>query len=212
MLDLLRKNASSWGIKALLILICIVFIFFFGSASMRGPQLGSATVAKVNGKAISSKQLDGLFRMQMDFNPMFKNLPEQFKPQVRQNALYSFIEEQITGEKANNWGLRVSKDEIKEIVLKNPNLLEDGKFNIQFYQERYRPGFANRYGTDYEDWITRNLLRDKLKKSFDQSIVLSDQTAKEQAIMDSTKIKVLRVGLIPSRIAGKVKITDEELS
>jgi len=48
LLDFMRRNARSWGIKVALGIICVVFVFFMGGGGQIGG--GSDTVATV-GKA-----------------------------------------------------------------------------------------------------------------------------------------------------------------
>lgn len=220
MLDILRKHASSWMIKAMLGLIAIVFIFFFGSGTLRdSPQPGSEVIAEINGTPITQRKLTGRILMQRDLgDPSFKDIPEEFEQQIRLRVLQSLVESEIVTNEAYKAGFRVSSEEIAETVRQDPRLLLRGNFASQYYLKEFRPGHFNRYGIGYEEWVKNNLLADKFRDMFSKTIFVSDDEAFNYYLTNKTKINFSQITVKEENIVSilwplfvKNRLTDKDL-
>lgn len=211
MLSILRKKASSWITKIILGTIAIVFIFFFGSSTLRSPQQGKQVLAEVNGYNITDGMVTGMVRLQKDTNPVYKNLPESFEPHLRQSILNNLINGLIAQTEALKLGFRVSNREISDVIKKTPSLWKDGKFNAEFYHDRFRPWYSNNYGMDFEEGIRRDLLLEKIRNVFTDALALSDKEIENQFILENTKIKVNRIEIDPAKLAEDYIPTNEEV-
>lgn len=220
MLDILRKHASSWMIKAMLGLIAVVFIFFFGSGTLRdSPQPGSEVIAKINGTPITQRKIVGQMLMQRDLgDPSFKDIPEEFEQQIRLRVLQSLIENEIVTNEAYKAGFRVPSAEIAETVRQDPRLLLQGNFASRYYLNEFRPGHLNRYGIDYEEWVKNNLLADKFRDTFSKAIFVSDDEAFNYYLAGKTKMNFSQVAVEDENIVSalwplfvKNKLTKQDL-
>src|SRR3990167_5805299 len=173
MLNVLRKKASSFIVKLLLGSLALVFILYFGSTPFRDDQNktnSTSTAAYVDNYAISENELVGFVRLQKEMNPFYQNLPENLESTIKQSALNALIDRKVLELVALKEGLRVTKSELAEHITSDPSLVKDGKFDVVFYHERFRPGYYNRYGIDFETWTKQGLLISKLKTILDNSI------------------------------------------
>ncbi|MDO8519510.1 MAG: SurA N-terminal domain-containing protein [Deltaproteobacteria bacterium] len=199
MLDILRKKASSLIVKVLLGGIAIVFIFFFGSTSLRNPEVQGEIAAKVDGKSITAREVEGRLRLNMEMNPYYKDLPETFQTQLRQAAVGELVQIAVIEGEVKKIGITVTDAELAQAIRKDPSLSKDGKFDHAFYQQKFRPGYANRYGIDYEEAIRRELLIDKLRNLFSGSIQVSDESLKNRYTLKNTRVSLKKVALSPDK-------------
>ncbi len=189
MLDLLRRKSSSIFVKIILGTIVVVFVFFFGSGSLNQSLKARQTAAIVNGEVITNNLVDGLFQFQTDNNPLYKQLPDEMKLQMRQSILNALIEESVLLDQAKKAGLRVSDLELATEIKQNPQFQKNGSFDLEAYNKNFRPAFQSIYGLDYETWIRRNLLRDKLDATFNNSLFFSNAYSAHQATLTETTFK-----------------------
>src|SRR3989338_1901691 len=212
MLNVLRKKASSFIVKLLLGSLALVFILYFGSTPFRDDQNktnSTSTAAYVDNYAISENELVGFVRLQKEMNPFYQNLPENLESTIKQSALNALIDRKILELVALKEGLRVTKSELAENITSDPSLVKDGKFDVVFYHERFRPGYYNRYGIDFETWTKQGLLMSTLKTILDKSFFISDEQAKLSYLANNTKISFKKITLNPDTISKNNIIPDE---
>lgn len=200
MLDVLRKQASSWITKFILGAIAIVFIFFFGSQTLRDPREAGKVAAKVNGISITQTAVNGYVRLEKDQNPLYRDLPEELQTQLGQMALSKLIQSAIVESEARKMGLRVSREEIAGFIRKDPGFSRNGAFDSLYYHEKFRPGYRNRYGIDYETFVEGNLLRQKFRDIFVKTAVIRDEEAKNRFAEKNTRIAVKKITISPEKI------------
>ncbi len=213
MLDILRKNAQSWGVKVLLGLIAIVFAFFFGSSSLQQATGDPTVAATVNGTPIPSTMLNGMVKLQMENNPMWKQLPQEFvKNQLRSSVIQNLIQGRILIDESHKLGFRPLEAEVGNTIKENPTLAKDNKFDLAFYKERFRPFFKQAYGVDYEEWIRQGISQNRIQEFFERSIYLSDQVLKKEYDLSGTSLTLKRVIVDPAALAALITPADDEVN
>src|SRR5208337_2792974 len=134
MLNVMRRHAYSWMIRAILFLIILVFAFWgigTGLFSQVKP------VAKVDGQTILADEVDHeatqLRRtLQRIYGP---NAPEVLKHvNLRQEALGQIIEGHLIHREAQHLGLEVDDAELKRRIESNQNFQSGGQFDFATYQ------------------------------------------------------------------------------
>lgn len=223
MLNILRKNAESWIIKLLLGLIIVVFILFFGSSALVGPGQNEAIVAKINGQTLTQKQARGFVRMVKDLNPLYKNLPASYDEQLRQSAIASLIELKLVEQEATKLGLNVHDEELSQTIkqdpatdaspppfmmLKDPSLWQEGKFDVSRYNEWFRPAYLSVYGSEFEDWVRINLINKKFRELFKNALFVSDHETLSLWRGRQTKVKFKKL-TIGSNADNAKQLADE---
>jgi peptidyl-prolyl cis-trans isomerase D len=131
MLNALRKQAGSWVVKALLMLLVVSFaIWGIGDVFYGGSQ--NPAVAKVGESEISATELSEAF------NRSLRNLQERVGAQidreqaiqlgVMQQALQDLIARRLVDLRARDMGLTVSDASLRELVTTDPMFQVAGQF------------------------------------------------------------------------------------
>jgi peptidyl-prolyl cis-trans isomerase D len=132
MLNVLRKQAGSWVVKALLMLLVVSFAIwgigdvFFGSAN-------NPAVAKVGESEISADELANAF------NRSLRNLQQRIGTQINreqaiqlgmmQQALQDLVARRLMDLRARDMGLTVPDDTLRELVTADPTFQAAGRFD-----------------------------------------------------------------------------------
>ena len=129
MLDFLRKRKRSWTIFLIVGVISFVFILYFGSSSLvEDPTLGP--VAKVNGEAINSSELNTLVARALRSNPRRQRLDEL---NLRLALLQDLIQTRLLLQEARRLGLEVTDKELTNTIAQNQVFQTNGQFNKPLY-------------------------------------------------------------------------------
>lgn len=140
MLDFMRRNARSWGIKVALGAIVIVFVFFMGG----GGQIGAGPVAlvTVGDVEITRPEFDLAQRRNESY------FRQQFQGQVSEEMLKSLnvpkmtldqlVDGAVLREEANRLGLSITPDAIREQLMRVPAFQSGGQFSPGLYRETLR--------------------------------------------------------------------------
>lgn len=160
MLDGLRRNANSWMIQFLLLLVVVSFIVYFGVSSP--DESGNPhPPARVNGVPIAAVEVNNLVAAELDGNPQLQMLkainkgtipPEQMRA-VRRNVTNSLINQELLRQELKRSGLNVSKKQLFELIKDNSEFQTDGVFDPQRYRD-----FLAEYGLESEKRLMENLL------------------------------------------------------
>ncbi len=174
MLDIMRRQASSWIIKIIFSVIILSFIVFFGYTTFtnrysRYNSLGQSQIAMVDGYPISRQKYEVLyqgsiqqFEKQVQGSDADKSIPESFKNLLKKNILDQLIMKESNEHFAKKLGLQVSDQALADEIAHNPNLAEDGHFNVSDYQNRFLPFYERKYGEDFEAALRKDMLNDQL--------------------------------------------------
>ncbi|MCL1984875.1 MAG: SurA N-terminal domain-containing protein, partial [Betaproteobacteria bacterium] len=177
MLDYIRSNAQSWGIKVAFGIIILVFIFW-GVGRMHGTPPSVAAV--VNDETIHAQDLAR--EMQRMEENIRSNYPKITSEQLRalnlqQQAEQMLIAGALMRQEAKRTGFSVSPLELREAIEKNPVFHgEKGTFDPKTYLrvlelQRTTPG-------SYEGRIRQDLLVQKLYNAVTAPVEVSEAEAR----------------------------------
>jgi len=144
MLDKMRENAQSWGIKILFGIIILAFVFAFGS-----PQdSGETVVAYVNSEPIGVDEFQ-------------KSLPRTANqdPDIKRSVLFQMVNELLLEQVARENGITVSDAEVVHAINSNPQFQTNGAFDL----ERYKTIMGG-HPEAYEQRQRLNLLMGKINR------------------------------------------------
>jgi peptidyl-prolyl cis-trans isomerase D len=141
MLNALRKNAGSWVVKVLMLLLVASFaIWGIGDIFYGGSQ--NATVATVGDAEIPASELTDAF------NRAVANLQRQLGPEfdreraiqlgVMQQALQDLIGQRLITLRANDMGLVVPDDALRTLVVEDPVFHTGGQFDRSRFDQLLR--------------------------------------------------------------------------
>ncbi len=160
-LSVMRRHATSWIIKILIGLIAIVFIFYFGFSFRAGE---TPKVAEVNGEPISQKEFAQLYNQMLDYyrkqyggswNEELARLLD-----VKGKVLDIMIRRVLLKQKAEEYGIHVSKEEVRSAIAKYPLFQTNNSFDMRKYKT-----FLDQVRMDigeFEDEVKNQILEQKL--------------------------------------------------
>ena len=134
MLDGIRANAQSWGVKLAFGIIIVVFVFW-GIGSYTGPK---GLVASVNGKNITEVEFQRAYAaMEDNVRRSIPNITSEMLKsfQLEQRVLQSLMQEKLIEDEAERAGLTVSPYELRALLAQLPYFQKDGKFDPEVYKE-----------------------------------------------------------------------------
>ncbi|MDQ5986073.1 MAG: Peptidyl-prolyl cis-trans isomerase D [Syntrophus sp. SKADARSKE-3] len=174
MLDLMRQHAKNWMMKAILGIIIIVFVFYFGSTSGRNK---ADALVTIDGKTISRMEFDKQYQ---DIIEMYRQrfggrlTDEMIKAlKLKEQVMDKIVYEAILIKKAQELHINVSDEELKSIIASTPAFQRNGVFDEKLYQQMLR--YNRMKPEDFEIAQKKNLLVTKLEDLLQDGITVTDQ-------------------------------------
>ena len=166
MLTALRKQAKSWVVKALLLLLVLSFaIWGIGDIFYGNP--AEETVASVGSSDISGGELNEAF------NRSLTNLQRQFGGQltreqaiglgVLRQTLQEQISQRLVDLEAAEMGVSVDDDTLRRLITENPNFQSSGRFDRLRFNQILRASGLSEDG--YLEAFRQDLARNALTSS-----------------------------------------------
>ncbi|HEX9909417.1 MAG TPA: SurA N-terminal domain-containing protein, partial [Desulfatiglandales bacterium] len=201
----MRKHAKSWLIKALIAIIAIVFVFYFGySFSARE----GIKIAQVNDEVITAVEYQKNYRsmveaLQREYRGMWSdNLVKVFD--LKNRALDALINQKLVSQEAKKIGLDITEKEVQDKIMSNPSFQFRGRFD----ESRYRSVLQNHHMTpeDFEALVAREMIQEKVEQLLTTLSPVTDQEVLEQYTFANEKVKISYVEYKPDQFKKKVKV------
>ena len=208
MLDLIRKKAGSWMVKAIIFLIAVVFVFW--GFNIRDKAKG--TIASVNGEPIS---LD-------EYNRTYDNLKEQVRKRfgdrlndemianlgLRKQALNQLVEKKLMLMEAKRLNFRVADEEL-EVAIKSIEAFQtDGVFDSRRYNSLLNSVRLTSEAFEVEQ--KEVMLTEKLRSFITENVKVSDLEAREYFEYQDASVDIDFV-LFATEKYKNIKPTDDEI-
>lgn len=212
MLDFIRSNAQSVGVKLIFGLIIVVFIFW-GVGSLTDTSSGSV-VAVVNGDGISIGRYQKAYQQAVESlqrqNPGMSR-EDLARQNVGQMVLQALIMQTLLAQEATRLGISVSPQEMRQAV-EAVDAFRNSKG--EFDPALFKSAVERAYGsvTAFEDMLREELLRNKLEalvaagvwSNMDESLAFYQYLRQKRAVSYT---------FIPaSRFAAEIKVSDEDIA
>ena len=212
MLDFIRSNAQSVGVKLIFGLIIVVFIFW-GVGSLTDTSSGSV-VAVVNGDGISIGRYQKAYQQAVESlqrqNPGMSR-EDLARQNVGQMVLQALIMQTLLAQEATRLGISVSPQEMRQAV-EAVDAFRNSKG--EFDPALFKSAVERAYGsvTAFEDMLREELLRNKLEalvaagvwSNMDESLAFYQYLRQKRAVS---------YAFIPaSRFAAEIKVSDEDIA
>jgi peptidyl-prolyl cis-trans isomerase D len=210
LLSLMRKHAKSWLIKALIAIIAVVFVFYFGYSFTSDQAL---KIAYVNGELINGPEYEKVYRemlnsLQARYKSMWNdNMIKIFN--LKKRALDSLITQRLLSQAAKELGLDVTEEEIQKAIMNYPAFQINGRFDMRRYQILLSNNHMN--PEDFEASITSELLDKKLKQFLFAFLNITDREILEYYTFANEKVKIAFVEFNPENLKKSVKIDEAQL-
>jgi peptidyl-prolyl cis-trans isomerase D len=209
MLNFMRRHAQSWIIKAIFVVIILVFIFW-GVGSFRARH--EVVVAKVNGEPIYYKDYINLFRQVIEsYRARFKDFNEDWikRLNLRQTVLDQLIERRLLLQEAKKMGLTVSETEVWERIASYRVFQRNGKFDPKLYESvlaryHYTPA-------QFEAAIREDIAISKLRHLIENLAHVSEKELYETYAWIKQKINLRFLELAPNKFSKEIKPNEEAI-
>ncbi len=211
MLKFMRTHATSWIIKILLGLIIVVFIFWGVGRIESKKKMVAATVGD---HLITIGEFDRTYNNLLEYYTKIfgdRLSPELLKKMnIKQQVLDQLISAALFLQEAERIGIRVSKEELKEAILRYPAFQREGRFDRELYLQTLRrqglePG-------DFEEMVLRELMIRRMEELIgDMAIVLPEEEVKGLYFLENEEINLDFVKVSPEAVERKAKATKREI-
>lgn len=211
MMDSIRKNAQSWGIKVLFLIIIIVFVFW-GVGSFRSEK--SAVLAYVNEQPIQIS--DYAHRHQTELESLKRQNPKLTEEDLkqlnfRQQVFERMINVELLRQEAERLGFKVTTAELRDSLSRVPAFLdENGTFNPDRYRAMLQ---ANQLSpAAFEADFAHDLLLDKVAMAAAGGLTVTDSEVRDLFEFVRTQA-VADYAVFPAAdFMSKVAVSDEEVA
>ncbi len=214
MMDRLREGVNSIAVKIILGLIILSFIFAgVGSYLVSG---SNNAAAKVGNTEIGRGQFEQAYqnernRMQSQMGDYFSNLlaDPAYVASFRRSVLDRMINDVLIEQHADSLGLRISDEQVRQLILEMPQFQSEGKFDQEIYQMALRRAGFN--AESFAEYIRRDLLRSQLTSALQASeFTLQGEIDAQNALIAQTR-DIRTITLSVEEFANKASPTDEEI-
>lgn len=130
MLTKFREKFTGGLAIAILALIGIPFLFFGISNS---PLITQQFAAKVDGSKIDLGRFEQAYRDQLERNPTWAQLPDEYRLQIRQGVLDSLIRDRLVELHLIDAGYQISNAQVSAAIHRIPDFQVNGAFDRETY-------------------------------------------------------------------------------
>ena len=206
MLQNIREKFTGW--VAITILAVIGFSFVF--VGLNYSFIGSSFAAKVDGVEIGVAQFENAYREQLQTNPQFAQLPEEYRQQLRSNILEQLIQQRVIDDYLDEAGYQISDEQVTAMIQRAPEFQVDGKFDIETYrtllaQAGYEPA-------RFEGAQRQSLRRDQLQRAIRGSAVVSPAYYRRYLNLAAEQRVVTSATIDPGTVANEVVVSEEMIA
>ena len=175
MLEQMHKHMK-WLMWTIVIVITVAFLFFGIMPS--GP--GGRAVASVNGDVITIDELNRVYQNMVEtYRGILKDqMNEDFRKSLRVQAFRELIANRLLVQEADRVGLRVTKKELQNTIMKIPAFSAQGRFDKGRYDWYLRR--INSTPAEFEASQRDFLLRQKLEQIIRDGVDVPDSELSEQ--------------------------------
>ncbi len=207
MLNLMRKHAQSWLIKALMAIIAVVFVLYFGTMRENKRKTKAAVV---NGDVITIAEYEKAYDMMINnFRRQYQDLWSEAlikSMDLKNMALNNMIDQTLILQEADKLGFAVTKDEVQQAIMGMEAFKTDNHFDMRRYKALLNQQRMSAEG--FEDSMGKQLLGEKLRQFLSSFSVVTDQEILDQYTYDNEQIKVSYIRFSPQTLEQAVTVNE----
>ena len=182
MLDIMRKHAGSWWIKAILIAVALSFVIGFGILNRMSNTNPDRYVVKVGNTLVTPDEFNELMSTEQRnyYDKYGKEMTEEDVVNAQNSIISTRIDEILETKEAERLGLRVTDAEVSDSISSDSMFQKDGEFDYETYKnvlENYL-GYTE---SGYEGVVRQGLLTQKLREIVTDSIIVTDDDIMDAA-------------------------------
>lgn len=214
MMDRLREGVNGIAVKIILVLIILSFVFAGVSSYVVGG--GNSAAAKVGSTTIERGAFEQAYqnernRMQSQMGEYFSTLmgDPQYVQSFRKSVLDRMINDVLLEQYAQSLGLRVSDDQVSQLILTMPQFQTDGQFDQDIYEATLRrAGFS---ADSFAEYLRKDLLRNQVVSAVQESeFTLENEVEQQSQLLTQTRdVQTMTFNI--NDFSKKAEVTEEEL-
>jgi peptidyl-prolyl cis-trans isomerase D len=212
MLRILREHATSWMLKAILILVAVTFISWGGYSFFREKKV--TYVAKVNGVTIEWREYNDAFQN------VIKQYREAFGPslsekmieelRLKDKVLDDLIAKILILQEAKRLGLSTPDEELRGSIESIPAFQVNGQFDKRNYERFLR--LSRMTPEEFEQIQRESLLLSKAVSLIKMnSGKVSDEEVLDAYLFENERIDLTFMKIIPDSFKGQVNANEIEI-
>jgi peptidyl-prolyl cis-trans isomerase D len=181
-LDIMRKHASSWWIKAILIAVALSFVIGFGILNRVSDEDPNRYVVRVGDNMVTPDEFNDLMMtMQRDyFDKYGTEMTEEDIINAQDSIISERIDQILETKEAKRLGLVVTDTEVAEYISGDSMFQKDGEFDYETYKD-FLENYMGYSEAAYESMVKQGLLTQKLKDVVTDSVKITDDNIIEMA-------------------------------
>jgi peptidyl-prolyl cis-trans isomerase D len=212
MLTVLRKHATSWMLRGLLLLVAVTFISWGGYSLVREKKYDYA--ARVNGVAIHIRDyqetLQGVMKRYRDaMGPAFtEKMIEELR--LRENVLEELISRALILREGERLGLNVTDGELRTTIESIPSFQVNGQFDSRLYERFLRLNRMN--AEEFERMQRENLLYSKVVNLIRlNGGKVSEEEVLEAYLFENEKVNLHFIKISPDSFKSQMSANEVEI-
>lgn len=208
MLNLFREHSKSWMIKALLILVAIVFVWW-----------GGATYQSKSDTAVV--QIDDEFISERDYYNVYEKMVTRYRTQLGKAWSEKLVEEMnlkgqvldmlinryLVSKAARELGLSASTEEIRRKILEYPVFLNEGRFDQLTYERVLRQERLTPEG--FEKDIAESIAYERLLNFIKRQVVVTDDEVTADYRTNYGQVQIAYALFDPKSFEDKVTVDEQ---
>lgn len=208
------RNKNKWLTRFILILIAVVFIFGFGFTFVNFGSVANVpqgTAAEVNGDSIP---LTEYYRVRDRLLNQFEQqgeVPDSLANLISIRALNQLIDLKLLYQNAQEMGINITDDELKNAITSNPAFQVDDEFiGYDAYRNFIQQGLKEQVG-EFEQKYKEELLAQKLINFINQTVKITEEELINLYRIQNERVKISYVTISPDNYIDKVELSEDEL-
>ena len=211
MLDFMRQRAQSVGIKALFLVIALVFVFF-GIGSF-GDEAQVQIIVTVDDEPITLQEFQRAYRnVEANYREVYK---ERFTPELaqqmnlRQQTLDQLVDTKLLAKEARRIGFRASDEDVRQEIAASPTFHSYGSFSPDRYRRLLR--YLRMTPQEFEEQQRNRLVIARFQKFIDGSIRATDYEVEELFRFEQEKVNLAFLKIASADLVDMVTITEQQI-
>ena len=206
MLQDIRDKFTGGIAIAILALIGVPFLFFGINYNFTSQSFA----AKVDGSEIEVGAFEQSYRDQLDRNPTWAQLPDEYRLQIRQSILESMIRDRLVDLYLGKRGYQISNEQVTAAIQRVPEFQVDGAFDKETYysllaQNGYEP-------TRFERAQRISMREDQLRRAIGATAVVTPAEFRRYLNLIAEQRLVSLATFDLDSVAADIEVTDEMIT
>lgn len=210
MLNIIRKNAQSIVVQAIVVIIAIVFIFWGVGSNMKD---NPNALAVVNGKEISYRDFQQNYERAIEgYKQQFGGqMPEKFLESIglKEQVLNQLIQSELLRQGAEKMGVSISKEATQRKIREMEVFNQGGRFDLAHYKAVLE---QNRLSTTtFETGIRNDLLMNRAVEALGAFAAVSDEEINNWLEYIDQEINIAYAAIKSETYESQVKVAEGDL-